>query len=135
MVEPPKWPPVVCLLVFYICVASPTFYRGSLVPPGAYGGRDAVSCLRLGHEGLWLLSWAFSFSLPSTDAQVTGSGRSKLPCSQVVPEALLCALPKDAGQIRQAWELRLLYLEIAFAPPTSQGYESHIKYLKTLYDY
>ena len=58
--QAPRRPPVVRPLVFNICVASPTFYRGSLVPPVAYGGRDAVSCLRLGHEGLWLLSWAFS---------------------------------------------------------------------------
>ena len=118
MVEPQGGLQWSCLLVFYICVASPAFYGGSPVQPVAYGGRDAVSCLRLGGEGLWLLSWAFS----CTDAQVTCSGRS----SQVVPEALLCPLPKDAGQIRQACELRL-YWEIAFAPPTSQGYESHIR--------
>lgn len=45
-------------------VASPAFYGGSPVQPVAYGGRDAVPCLSLGYEGLWLLSWAFSLFHP-----------------------------------------------------------------------
>lgn len=66
--------------LLHLCGLS-RFLWGLAVQPVAYGGRDAVSCLRLGGEGLWLLSWAFS----CTDAQVTCSGRSSqggaLPCS------------------------------------------------------
>ena len=89
----PQWS---CLPV-YICVASPAFYGGSPVQPVAYGGRDAVSCLRLGYEGLWLLSWAFSLFHPH--AQMLRSlalAEASCPAARWCPRP--CSVPYQKTQ-------------------------------------